>query len=535
MKESGEIDEELVIAEQLEMPKLKKEPKSSTQFAKPKLDPEITKIVETIEQIDAIQPVREPIVHVNENTTVSCRPAKHTHLRRIAGILLGLTFVGLLIWAGSIYSQKGSLASYMVGNIPVSASTPDDIQAKTLLTAFDTYRFTINSQTKVTTHRPADAGITVDAKKTLETVRQAHSKHTLLENLAWWQTYSLPLSLSVDEGKLADFIAAHLVQTTTSPVNATIATETGEIVVTDETNGAGLTIDQPRQTLVDAISQLRPSAQFTLTQQTVPAKVTRESIKPVLEEIKTIASIPITVAVEGETIAASAATITSWVDPIKEIDTQARFEINSGKVQAWLDGVAANHTMSVRNELRAKDSSGAEIILTRGRTGYKVTNDDQIAKDIVASLEKRAPYTKTLEVTRQPYKVINATIYDKWLIADLSNHMIYAYERDTLVKSFPMSAGAPETPTVVGTFAIYQKFRSQTMRGPNTDGTSYNVPNVEWVSYFHEAYAIHGNYWRPASTFGSLNTSHGCIGLPNVSSRWIYEWAPIGTPVITHN
>ena len=52
--------------------------------------------------------------------------------------------------------------------------------------------------------------------------------------------------------------------------------------------------------------------------------------------------------------------------------------------------------------------------------------------------------------------------------------------------------------------------------------------------FFHGGYAIHGNYWRPASYFGNINSSHGCIGINVDDAAWIYDWAPIGTSIITH-
>ena len=59
-------------------------------------------------------------------------------------------------------------------------------------------------------------------------------------------------------------------------------------------------------------------------------------------------------------------------------------------------------------------------------------------------------------------------------------------------------------------------------------------PDVKWINYFYRDYAIHGNYWRPLSYFGNINSSHGCVGLEDTEAEWIYSWAPIGTPVIVH-
>jgi lipoprotein-anchoring transpeptidase ErfK/SrfK len=49
--------------------------------------------------------------------------------------------------------------------------------------------------------------------------------------------------------------------------------------------------------------------------------------------------------------------------------------------------------------------------------------------------------------------------------------------------------------------------------------------------YFTGAYSIHGTYWH--HNFGHP-MSHGCVNLTIDDARWFYEWAEIGTPVITH-
>ena len=70
-----------------------------------------------------------------------------------------------------------------------------------------------------------------------------------------------------------------------------------------------------------------------------------------------------------------------------------------------------------------------------------------------------------------------------------------------------------------------------TMRGSNADGTDYETPNVPWTSFFHRGYALHGAPWR--TSFG-YSASHGCVNLPVPVAKWIYDFAPLGTPVVTH-
>ena len=105
----------------------------------------------------------------------------------------------------------------------------------------------------------------------------------------------------------------------------------------------------------------------------------------------------------------------------------------------------------------------------------------------------------------------------------LSTQMAYAYEDGVLQRAALVSTGLPATPTVQGNYAIYRKRRSQHMRGPD-----YDLPNVEWVSYFYQGYALHGTYWH--NNFGRP-MSHGCVNMTNADAKWFYDFGKIGTPV----
>jgi lipoprotein-anchoring transpeptidase ErfK/SrfK len=58
----------------------------------------------------------------------------------------------------------------------------------------------------------------------------------------------------------------------------------------------------------------------------------------------------------------------------------------------------------------------------------------------------------------------------------------------------------------------------------------HHVPDVPWVLYFtNSGHALHGTYWH--NNFGTP-MSHGCINLPLDVAAWLYDWAPVGTPVL---
>ena len=114
----------------------------------------------------------------------------------------------------------------------------------------------------------------------------------------------------------------------------------------------------------------------------------------------------------------------------------------------------------------------------------------------------------------------------KWIDINLSKQRLTAYQGKTPVFSALISGGLPRTPTVVGRFKINTKLRATRMRGPG-----YDLPNVPYTMYFYRGYAIHGTYWH--NNFGRP-MSHGCVNMRTSEAAWLFNWAPMGTTVVTH-
>ena len=125
----------------------------------------------------------------------------------------------------------------------------------------------------------------------------------------------------------------------------------------------------------------------------------------------------------------------------------------------------------------------------------------------------------------------NAQIFttEKLITIDIGKQMIYAWEGGRLVNQSPVSTGMYYTPTVKGDFRIYRKHDLQDMKGNYPPYEPYYLKNVPNVMYFYKAYAIHGAFWH--NKFGSRVT-HGCVNEPVAFSKWLYDWAPIGTRVM---
>jgi lipoprotein-anchoring transpeptidase ErfK/SrfK len=117
----------------------------------------------------------------------------------------------------------------------------------------------------------------------------------------------------------------------------------------------------------------------------------------------------------------------------------------------------------------------------------------------------------------------------KSIVVSVGDQWLYAYEGGALIYSAPVTTGKDGFNTPIGNFSVYAKIPSQTMSG-NLGGEYYSVPNVPSVMYINGGVALHGTYWH--NLFGSgARVSHGCINLSIGDAAWLYNWAPMGTPV----
>lgn len=126
-----------------------------------------------------------------------------------------------------------------------------------------------------------------------------------------------------------------------------------------------------------------------------------------------------------------------------------------------------------------------------------------------------------------------AQIYttDKLITIDTRTQTLNAWEGGRIINSSRVSTGMYYTPTVKGVFKIYRKYDLQDMKGRYPPYEPYNLKNVPNVMYFYQAYAIHGAYWH--NSFG-YKVTHGCVNEPLAFSKWLYDWAPLGTQVYVY-
>ena len=97
-----------------------------------------------------------------------------------------------------------------------------------------------------------------------------------------------------------------------------------------------------------------------------------------------------------------------------------------------------------------------------------------------------------------------------------------------------MVNGSNLKPTATGTFHVYYKRELQTMRGSNADGSKYETPDVPWISYFHRRLRAARRALALVVRLRRRQRLPRCVNLPVSVAKWVYDFAPIGTTVVSH-
>ncbi len=446
---------------------------------------------------------------------------------------------GILITSGLLVSLfftvgHGSLTDIYVAGLPVKADISQTELQQQITTATKTYKLKVKyTDGKVKSFPLAATGVSIDVKKSASKTKSSINQ-SLVRRLEWWKPIKLELVTKSDDPALYSFVTKEVTQVKVAPTDASLAISNGVAGITPEAEGSGSTVPNGKKEVVSYAAKLRSEPMVLKPMKLAPAITSKdlESGKTHADEILA-KSVSFTIA--GHNVVAAPADIGGWLDvsPVPNAKT-VDVTVNSGKVLQYIDKVARRYITPPHSRLVTTTDSG-QLVLDYGSDGVDVVNKEQTASEVAKKIAKDPSVSTSLAVKYTPAKTVETEAFDKWFVADVTTKRMYAYEKTTLVRSFLISAGAPATPTVLGTYKIYAKYGSQTMTGFNADGSRYRQPDVPYVNYFTGGYAIHGNYWRPASYFGNINSSHGCIGINVEDAAWIYNWAPIGTTVVTHN
>lgn len=128
-----------------------------------------------------------------------------------------------------------------------------------------------------------------------------------------------------------------------------------------------------------------------------------------------------------------------------------------------------------------------------------------------------------------PAPVMNTN--GKYILVDISEQHLYAYESNNLVFSFVASTGINNA-TRTGIFAVQTKL-------DNAYGATWNIWMPNWLGIYYSGSLENGIHALPILPNGATlwegylgrPVSYGCVVLSTYESKLLYDWAEMGTPV----
>lgn len=464
--------------------------------------------------------------------------------KRVFAIVIALAVV-LGGAAGGLfgYFSAHALPGSMVGSVDVGGMDREQVKAA-VSEHFDNQSVTVAVPDGTVDTVLADAGLTIDVDKTVEAV----FSQPILPGL-FGAAATEPV-IVVDEEAVAALAAKLPLPKDAEVVESSVFFDeaTEEFVVKKGSSGKAIDIEQLQQGLL-AVAKEEQSGTIEVGLLEVEPRISAADAGTVADNINQWLDVPITITDdEADTESADTSTRAAWVK-VEEKDGALIPSIDVEAAKAWVSDYAEYTEVAPVTGLRNVDSSGEVVAVSLPPSdGWTVSNKDKIAQSIADSLGTQKAVEGVFEYAEDKAKwedreaaagsedmIYRPAADEKWIDLNLSNATVTAYVGTEVVAGpFYMVPGAPETPTIEGEFNVYLKYELQDMRGENADGSKYLTKDVPWVSYFYGGYGFHGAPWRSSFGWNGPGGSHGCVNMPVTDAKYIYDWADMGTKVISH-
>ncbi|HLY35091.1 MAG TPA: L,D-transpeptidase family protein [Candidatus Limnocylindria bacterium] len=175
---------------------------------------------------------------------------------------------------------------------------------------------------------------------------------------------------------------------------------------------------------------------------------------------------------------------------------------------------------NVPSDLRSMWAPGADGVMTRGAV-MAFENDRGLTADGVAGPQVWRTLISAALTGRGSGFGYTFVMVDK-----AAQHLTLWHSGRTVLTTL-VNTGIASAPTASGTFPVYEHIRVGTMSGTNPDGSHYNDPGIQFISYFNGGDALHA-FTRAQYGFPQ---SLGCVEMALGPAGQVWPYTPIGTLV----
>lgn len=122
------------------------------------------------------------------------------------------------------------------------------------------------------------------------------------------------------------------------------------------------------------------------------------------------------------------------------------------------------------------------------------------------------------------------------VVLRLGERRVYVYGGETVLDSYPVAIGAPDTPTPVGEYQIFQMIVDPVWKSPWTGEIHAPGPNsalgLRWIGFLTLDNGIIGFHGTPTVSSIGQAASNGCVRLRNEDVVALFEHVQMGMTVV---
>ncbi len=137
------------------------------------------------------------------------------------------------------------------------------------------------------------------------------------------------------------------------------------------------------------------------------------------------------------------------------------------------------------------------------------------------------------------------------LMVSLSQQAMRVYQDGQLVKSFLVTTGRTELPSVPGVWSVLDRKSPTTFKSVEPKGSPYWYPDtpIHYAILYHwGGYFVHDSWWRvdygPGTQFPHVDSggdqsfagsgSHGCVNMQEEQAAWVYSHTDLNTQIVIY-
>ncbi|MDP3993091.1 MAG: L,D-transpeptidase family protein [bacterium] len=452
------------------------------------------------------------------------------------GAITSLNFEGRVL-------PRTMVAGVDIGGLPYSTAT-EKIQLKA--SEMSALQLTFSLDDKSASASLDELGVQVDEQSTLLQAVRSPNSFDWLAPTYWRSMFSvkkLDLSYGADPSVLRQKVET-LLGVTTAAKDAVISYDNGQLVVSEGQKGISISdiaIDAAIKTALSSGTAASAKLEYTESSPIITTEIAAQTKTDVEQKF-----IPIYLKFEDKNFTITPSSQYSILD-FSPMNGKIGYQVSQTKVSNYLSSAVAS---KVNIKMLPKTTqSDTQQVTQEGRDGRE-TDLTRLAKDVTRTITELtdtssspiAISTRTIPFTEKiVYPDYEASLFPGlYIYINLAKQRLFIMNGGTKQAEYVISSGKRGTPTPSGTFYIKNKIPlAQSRLFPGIWMEKWNALARTPDGGGYQGYGLHRvpcfdpqcNSREPASHLGRP-VSHGCVRISNEGADWVYDNAPIGTPVV---